>query len=263
MFRLLLTRRWAAWLAVALLVAATCVLLGRWQFHRYQEKSAAQHHLEANYNGTPVPLRTVLPSMAAKPDKATQWRQVTVTGTYDERRRILVRNRPLEGTFGYEVVLPLTYPGGVVFVDRGWIPNGRTAIAPDVVPPTPAGRVTVTGWVKASEPSLDRAPVRGQAASINIAELRTLSQQPQADSAYVLMRHEVGANLPSTVPDQLPKPDPGGYAWINFSYAIQWWFAALAIPGYLLVRLRRQNLEDTGRAKPKPKKVRIWDEEDE
>ncbi|GAB3583823.1 SURF1 family protein [Calidifontibacter terrae] len=246
-----------------LIVAATCVFLGRWQYHRYQTKSTAEHHLEANYNGVPVALRSVLPSAAAVPDRTTQWRQVAVTGNYDPNHHILIRNRPLDGTYGYEVVVPLTYPGGVVFVDRGWIANGRTAVAPDSIPPTPTGQVTVVGWVRAGEPNLDRAPVAGQAASINIPELRTLTGQPQADSGFVLMRREAGNNLPTTKPDQLPKPDPGSYAWINFSYAYQWWLAALAIPAFFLVRLRRQHLEDTGRAKPKEKKVRIWDEEDE
>ncbi len=246
-----------------LVVAATCVFLGRWQYHRYQSKSSAEHHLEANYNGTPVPLRSALPTSGTTPGEDLQWRQVTVTGTYDAAHLVLARNRPLDGTYGYEVIVPLVYPGGTVFVDRGWIENGRTAVAPDSVPATPTGKVTVIGWIKAGEPNLDRAPVRGQIASINLPELRTMTAQPHADSAYLLMRHEQAPNLPKTSPAQLPKPDPGGYAWINFSYAYQWWFGALAIPAFFLVRLRRQHLEDTGRAKPKQKKVRIWDEEDE
>lgn len=264
MLRLLLTRRWLGWLAVTLLAATACVFLGRWQYGRYEHKITADHHLEANYNGTPVAISAAAPDGDKSPTADQQWRQVKVTGSYDDRRRILVRNRPLDGDYGYEVIVPLqTDGGGVVFVDRGWIPNGRTAAAPDTVPPTPTGQVTVVGWLRAGEPDLKKAGVPGQVASINIGQLRELTGQPQARNAYVLMRSETGSGVPAAKPAQLPKPDPGGYAWVNFSYAMQWWLGAVGVLVFMTLRLRREHLEATGRAKAaKPAKVRIWDEED-
>lgn len=260
-----MSRRWLGWLAVAVLAAAVCVFLGRWQYNRYDHKITAENHLEANYNGTPVDLATAQPDPSAAPDAEQQWKQVRFTGQYLADRQVLIRNRPWDKTYGYEVVVPMrTTTGDVVFVDRGWIPNGRTAAAPDSVPPTPTGTVQVTGWLRAGEPDLKRAEVPGQAASINTTLLRELSGQPDARNAYVLRRTEVGAGVPQTLPQDLPKPDPGGYAWINFSYALQWWGGAIAILAFFLVRARREHLDQIGRPKaPKPKKTRIWDEEDD
>lgn len=265
MLRLLLTRRWLGWLAVAVLVAGACVFLGRWQYGRYEHKIAAENHLKANYNGAPVALPVVQPDPSTPPAADAQWRQVRVDGTYLDDRRILIRNRPIEKTYGYEVVVPLRTPDGeVVFIDRGWIPNGRTAAAPDRVPPTPGGKVTVIGWLRAGEQDLKRAEVPGQAASINISLLRELTGQPQARNAYVLMRSESGGSAAAFKPQQLPRPDPGGYAWINFSYAVQWWLAASGVLAFVLLRARREHLDSIGRARAaRPKKTRIWDDEDE
>ncbi|MBD2760302.1 SURF1 family protein [Yimella sp. cx-573] len=269
MFRLLLTRRWVGWMLVALLAATACVFLGRWQYHRYEHKITAEKHLEANYNGAPVDIASAQPNALVPPDAEQQWRQVRLTGTYLDSNRVLIRNRPLAKSYGYEVVVPLRTTGGeVVFVDRGWIPNGRTAAAPDSVPPTPTGPVTVIGWLRAGEPDLKRADVPGQAASINVALLRELTTQPQARNAYVLMRSENAANLPKVAPAALPKPDPGGYAWINFSYAVQWWIGAAGVLAFFLLRARREHLDATQEPRPsvpkqKKEKVRIWDEEDD
>lgn len=260
-----MSRRWLGWLAVALLAAAVCVFLGRWQYNRYDHKITASNHLEHNYNGTPVALATAQPDPSAVPDTAQEWKQVRFSGQYLAADRVLIRNRPLDKTYGYEVVVPFrTSTGDIVFVDRGWIPNGKTAVGPDSVPPTPSGTVEVTGWLRAGEPDLKRAEVPGQAASINIALLRELSHHPEARNAYVLRRAESGSGVPQSIPSDLPKPDTGSYAWINFSYALQWWGGAIAVLAFFVVRLRREHLEATGRPKaPRQKRTRIWDEEDD
>ena len=54
----LLTRRWLTFLALATVFAVACVFLGRWQWGRYEEKSAKAHAVTANYERSPVPLRT-------------------------------------------------------------------------------------------------------------------------------------------------------------------------------------------------------------
>lgn len=261
----MMTRRWLGWLAAALVVALACTLLGRWQFGRYEDRIATERHLEANYNGEPVDIRQAHPDPAVAPTADQQWRQVRMTGDYLDPDRVLVRNRPLHKNYGFEVLVPFrTTRGEVVFVDRGWIPNGRTAAGPDSVPATPTGRVEVIGWLRSGEPNLERAGVQGQAASINIAQLRQLTGQAGAADGYVLMRSESGPGVTQARPQALPKPDPGGSAWINFSYAFQWWLAAAGVIAFVLLRARREHLDATGRAEPpKPTKQRIWDEEDD
>ncbi|NHN54880.1 SURF1 family protein [Calidifontibacter sp. DB0510] len=263
MFRLLLTRRWLAWLAVAAVWATACLFLGRWQWHRFESRHAAQQLIRTNYDAPAVPLSSVVAPGAPLP-RNTVWRQVRLSGQYDTGSRVLIRNRPNSGNYGYELVVPFVLTnGGRVLVDRGWLPNGPNANAPDKVPATPAGALTVVGWVRAGEPSLRKPVVPGQAASINLPEL-SAQVGGSAYNAYVLVRSEraaTGAAIERAT--LLPPPDLGTSAWINFSYALQWWLGIVAGFGFVLARARREHLDATGRAKaPKERKVRIWDEED-
>ncbi len=264
-FRLLLTRRWLAWLAVAAVWGVACLFLGRWQWHRYESKHTLQQQMNDNYNATPVGIRTLLPSRSTPVSDTTEWRQVRLVGHYDAAHRVLVRNRPKNGNYGYEVVVPFRLKDGSnVLVDRGWIPNGPTAAAPASVPPAPKGRTTVTGWLRPPEGNLHKQHVKGQVASINLAQIHRVSTVSSDFDAYVLMRHEkTTQTAPEKRPQPLPEPDPGHYAGINLSYAIQWWIGMVAGLAFVLLRARREHLDATrGPRPPKPKKVRIWDEED-
>lgn len=264
MLSTLFTRRWLGWLALALVFAAVCTLLGRWQWHRFESRHASQTRIDRNYNASPVGIEDLLGTRAPSLQKKDQWRQVSLKGHYDTNARILVRNRPNDGNYGFEVVLPfVTDSGARVFVDRGWVSYGTDAAAIPPIPATPTGEVTVIGWLRPSEPDLHRAPIPGQIASIYVGGLGAMTQ-PSPYNLYVLMRTETLPDGRSPArPAALPPPDQGMSAWINFSYALQWWFGAVAGIVFVLLRARREHLDSLGIVKaPKQPKVRIWDEED-
>ncbi len=135
--------------------------------------------------------------------------------------------------------------------------------SPDVVP-TPTDELTVTGWLRRSEPSLGKSLPAGQVASINLAEVSRQVGTPLL-GAYVVLGVE---RLPDgTAPDrptalEPPDTDLGPHQ----AYAFQWWFAMVA--GFVLVWFgaRREYLEgadaDPSSVPATPRKVRIWDEED-
>lgn len=268
MLRRLFTRRWLTWLLIALIWAAASVFLGRWQWHRYEAKSLSQHQLTDNYNAKPVGITSILHDRDTKLTADDTWRQVKLVGHYEPTKKLLVRNRPNNGTFGYELVIPFQQTDGpTVLIDRGWLNNGRTAAAPTAVPPTPSGTLTVIGWLKPGEHATGDERVQGQIASIDLNSVATRSNDDLMTGAYVLMRSEKpapAATRHGLAP--LPKPTPGTYAGINLSYALQWWAAAI---GGILLMLHRCWKEEqeavngpkTGKPR-KPKKVRIWDEED-
>lgn len=269
MLRRLLTRRWLTWLLIALIWAVASVFLGRWQWHRYEAKSLSQHQLTDNYNAKPVAVTSILPTKDAKLSPNDTWRQVKLVGHYQATDQLLVRNRPNNGVFGYEVVIPFQQADGpAVLVDRGWVDNGRTAAAPTSVPPTPRGTVTVVGWLKPGENATDNKPVPGQVSSINLDTIATRTGANLLTGGYVLMRSEKPAP-PATTRGlaALPKPAPGTYAGINLSYALQWWAAAIGGILLMLYRCWKEEQEAVNgpapRQRKKPKKVRIWDEEDE
>jgi cytochrome oxidase assembly protein ShyY1 len=261
--RVLTSRRWLGAFAVALAFAVAAFFLGQWQWHRYEAKAARADRIHSHYDAKPQPLTSVL---GAEPmPLSREWTRVTMQGRYAVDRTLLVRNRPYEGTYGYEVLVPFQdSSGGTVLVDRGWVQNAKTAeTLPDVVP-APTGDVTVTGWLRRSEPSLGKTLPRGQLASINLAEAGSQVGRPLL-GGYVVLGVE---RLPDgTAPDrptalEPPDTDLGPHQ----AYAFQWWFAMVA--GFVLVWFgaRREYLEGDDapeRTEPaRPKKVRIWDEED-
>lgn len=288
------TRRWLGALAIAAVFAVAAFYLGRWQWHRYEAKHAAAVRVETHYHAPPRPVADVLGT--APVPLAREWTTVRATGTYAADHTLLVRNRPFEGTYGYEVLVPLRVDGGAtLLVDRGWVPNAKTAEDRPDVPPAPSGEVTVTGWVKQGEVSLGRRMPAGQLASINLREAQAQTGGQLLGAYLVLDRETTASGATPARPQPLEPPDTD--LGPHQAYAFQWWLAMVA--GFVLVffGVRREYLEGrddvagegdavagrparepvpagsaashvagTAPGRPrraaKPKKIRIWDEED-
>ncbi len=253
----LFTARWLGWLALLVAACIACVLLGQWQWGRYEEKAANADRVEAHYEAAPVAASDVLTEDPMPVSK--EWTRVEATGRYVPDRRQLVRNRPLDGTYGYEALVPLRLDdGSVLVVDRGWVPNSpKGADVTPEVPPAPTGEVTVTGWVRQGEPSLDRDMPPGQLASIHLPEVSERMGEPVLGGYLVLQSEDPQVERPKP----LEPPDTGTGP--HLAYAIQWWLGIGGLITFFVIALRREVLgEQEGERPPKPKKVRIWDEED-
>lgn len=255
MLRLLLTPRWLGWLAFVVVAVLACVWLGQWQWGKYEDRSARAERIETHYGADPVPVTDVLTHQPV--DLDAEWTRVSARGTYAADAQVLVRNRPNEGTYGYEVLLPLRLDSDeTLLVDRGWVINSPKGadVAPEV-PPAPGGEVTVTGWVRLGEDSLGRDLPQGQVASINLDEAAA-EMDASLLGGYLLVQSE-DPSAPRPAP--LEEPDTGTGP--HLAYAIQWWFMAIpALLAFFVLSLRRE-AGGTGDALVK-KKVRIWDEED-
>ncbi|HYN28395.1 MAG TPA: SURF1 family protein [Dermatophilaceae bacterium] len=262
MLRRLFTRRWLGALAVTVVFAVVSFYLGQWQWGRYEAKAARNDRLDAHYAADPVPLGTVLTSSPLP--RSRDWTSVEAVGTYRPQDQLYVRNRPNAGVYGYEVLVPLDLTGGTgtVLVNRGWVVNsGRGA---DVLPPVPAappGEVTVTGWVRPGEASLGRDLPDGQLPSMNLAEASAAIGTPVL-GGYVLLESERTADGGTAArPTALEPPDRS--LGPHQAYAFQWWLAAMPA-GFVLIWLGiRRELREEGAIRPKAKKHRIWDDEDE
>lgn len=259
MLRLALTPRWLGWLALALLAGVLCIWLGQWQWSKYEDRSARADRIEQHYEADPVPVTEVLDDGRAPVD--VEWTRVEATGEYTDDQ-VLVRNRPLDGTYGYEVLVPLRLEDGTqVLVDRGWVPNSPKGadVAPEV-PPAPEGEVTVTGWVRLAETSLDRDMPAGQVASINRAEVEEEVGSSLLGGYVSLEEESPKADRPD--PLEVPDTDTGPH----MAYAIQWWLVIPALLAFWVMALRREaRTGETATARQpraREKKVRIWDEED-
>ena len=235
----LLTRRWLGFTALVLVMVAAFVLLGRWQLHRGETRRAHNSHVRANLHAAPVPATQLLHADRALP-KAQDWRRVTATGTYDTDHVLVVRNKTLDGTPGFHVLVPLRTTGGdAVLVDRGWVPEGETSRQVPPLPATPSGAVTVTGHARPGErPHHGAAPPPGQLAAIDVPGIARTLPYPLLDG-YVELSRETPSVHPA--PTLLPTPELNGGP--HFFYAGQWWtFALIAVVGWVI--LGRREIED-------------------
>jgi cytochrome oxidase assembly protein ShyY1 len=223
------TRRWAGYLALTILFAAVCSGLGVWQLARRAEALAEIAKVDTNFDATPVPIADALPTLESF-DESQKWLPVEVTGTYLTDQQLLVRNRPLNISPGFEVLTPLRLTDGSVFiVDRGWVPTGQNQDAPDVVPQAPSGQVTVVGRLKAGEPTLAGRTASGnQIATIDLTDVAKRVGEPTYTGAYGLMASEDPAPAERPIAVTRPVRDEGPH----LSYAFQWFvFGLLAFIG--------------------------------
>jgi len=137
-------------------LAALAVLLalGKWQLDRLAWKEDLISKITARVDAppTPAPAESAWPRLDVH---AEEYRHVTASGRYDFARQTLVHaNAPKENGVvraGYVVLTPLVLAdGGVVLVNRGFVPMEMRGALADVDARTPAD-ATVTGLLRASQ----------------------------------------------------------------------------------------------------------------
>ncbi len=260
-----------AGLALAVAFAVVCVLLGRWQWGRYEDKVTRAAAITSHYTAAPVPLESMLGRLPL--GESDEWTRVSTTGRYAVQQQLLVRNRALAGAGGLEVLVPLDLDGDAggrrLLVDRGWVTNPASAADLPAVPPAPGGTVTVRGWLRHGEVDLGKGLPEGQLASITVAGARAQVGGDLLDTYLVLESEQTPSGVVPSRPTPLEQPDTG--LGPHQAYAFQWWLTATF--GFVLLghRLRVADATHAGGgtggsvgvvATPRVTKVRIWDEED-
>ena len=222
--RFLVSRRWLLFLAVVLLLAYACLLLGRWQWHRLESKKTNNAIIRTNESAAPVPVEQVLRE-GQDPDSSQQYAVVSATGTYDVAKTIIIRYRTDDhGAAGVDVVVPLVTPSGTaLLVDRGWVATSNQAITdPSQVPAPPSGTVTVTGSVRRDADGSSAQVVDGSARAVSSATIQPAIGIP-VYGGFVDLKTETPA--PTTPLEAADLPDLSNGP--HFFYALQWWFFGL------------------------------------
>ncbi|MBP1136224.1 cytochrome oxidase assembly protein ShyY1 [Arthrobacter sp. PvP023] len=230
MYRFLFSSKWLGYLLLAAIFATACVFLGRWQMDRRAETLAEINRVTSNYSATPLPFAAV-EAQFSRLDADKEWTQVELMGRYDVSGQRVVRNRPLNGQPGYEVVVPFKLTTGqTVIVDRGWLPIGNnTPGRPDSVPEPPAGEVTVVVRLKPGEPELQRGAPDGQLASIDLPAYAAQLGYPVLTGAY----GQLASETPAAATMPFPFPKPSVEEGTHLSYSLQWFaFGVLMFVGF-------------------------------
>lgn len=245
----------AGFVILALVLAVTCTLLGRWQWNRHVAKSAAIETVEANYDAPPVPLAELTTPGGAM-DPGVEWSPVEVTGVYRTEATVLLRNRPVNGQAAFRVLTPLVLSdpaGAVLVVDRGWLP-AQDAAGPGDVPEPAEQSVQLTARLRAAEAPSGRTAPSGQVQAVSVAEV--LAAGPDG-GAWAAGADAVDGYAVLVTPDSglggYPRPssNPGSH----LSYAFQWWTFALGSLvgfGYLAWREATDGAAPGGASTGKP-----------
>jgi surfeit locus 1 family protein len=244
--------RWSAtWFMTVLtaLAVTAFISLGRWQWHRADEKRALLTQFSAGAQA-PIDLEH------SSTDPLPRYSRIRVFGQYDSAHQFLLDNMSHDGAPGYEVLTPLLLADGhAMLVNRGWVPLTRSRRElPDIRLPGAAGAaIRVSGQI-------DNLPVAalsmGHAAPAGGPSWPKLTSFPTtADLSAALGRPLESRQL------LLAANQPYGYLrdWqpVGFgpmrhvSYAIQWWlFAALALGLFAWLNRRAALRAEPLRARP-------------
>ncbi|CCQ46383.1 putative uncharacterized protein [Pseudarthrobacter siccitolerans] len=230
MYRFLFSSKWLGYLLLAAIFASACVFLGRWQMDRRAETLAEINRVVTNYSAAPVPFAAVRDEFDQL-DPASEWTQVELKGSYLVDGQRIVRNRPLNGQPGYEVVVPFRLTTGeTVVIDRGWLPIGnKNPGSPDSVPAPPPGDVTAVVRLKHPEPELQRGAPEGQLASIDLAAYSAQLGYPLLTGAY----GQLASETPPAAEMPMAFPKPSTEEGTHLSYSLQWFaFGVLMFVGF-------------------------------
>ncbi|WP_267241523.1 SURF1 family protein [Streptomyces sp. PR69] len=238
MYRFLLTPRWWGINVFVALAIPFCVFMGSWQLGKFEDRVDTHQEAErkaADPSGEQaVPVDTLLPV-----DKETSGRAATATGRYGEQ--FLVPGRELDGERGSYVLTLLKTDGGRSLpVVRGWLADGERA------PAAPAGEVTVTGALQASETAgADGAHTAGglppgRLGMISAASLVNLVPDDVYDAWVTLTSADPGLK-----PVPAAAPEGSGLdlkAFQNLGYTGEWFvFAGFVL--FMWFRLLRRDAE--------------------
>lgn len=242
--RLLRPWEWIGYLAAVIVFAIACVYLSQWQFDRREQAVEQIDKVQTNWSAETTDIDSLVPQLDAF-DDALEYRSVTLTGMYEQQRQVLVRNRPLNGSPGFEVLVPLRLDDGrVFFVDRGWVASASDGGTPDV-PDAPTGEVTVVVRLKPAQPAVDRGAPEGQIASF---ELTQLVADGEAGATFTGAYGQRQSETPAAAENPQVIPQPSLSEGSHLSYALQWLaFAVLAFVGFgYAIRATLRRIEDTG-----------------
>jgi surfeit locus 1 family protein len=208
-------------------IAALCVRLGLWQLSRWQDRQALLRSVRAALAAPPVVAGDSLPPLAA-----VRGRRVSLRGTFDGARHVLLAGRERAGEPGVHVVTALRLTdGSAVLVDRGWLPALDGATADPTAHPAPGVRSVLGVAVPldrgAGGPAMIRT-TRGGAmvwTTLRLDHDSLIAGFPYPLAPYAVVESPGPGAAKAPAPQAPAEPHPG----MHLSYALQWFAIALIV----------------------------------
>jgi cytochrome oxidase assembly protein ShyY1 len=225
-------RRRVAIVAIASIVAVTCIGLGVWQLQRLTDRRALNAAIERERSLAPL-----LITSGAQPSEVEPYMSVRASGEFEPEHEVLVFGRSLDGEPGHLVVTPLVFDDeSAALVIRGWVPfDHQTVPVADAAPPR--GDVAIHGFLVPDEGDGSTVPDdEGVIGRLDVRGVRSTLPYPVLPLAIQLTEQTEArpSDLPVPIPPEELSEGP------HLSYAIQWFtFATIAVVGAVIL-LRRE-----------------------
>lgn len=104
--------------SLAIAVFATLLVLGTWQVNRLEWKEAILTQIDERLKSQPVTIDKIIENVKA--GESFEYQPVKVEGIFDhsKERHFFATH---QGRTGYYVYTPLSFDGGIVFINRGFV----------------------------------------------------------------------------------------------------------------------------------------------
>ena len=205
------------------------ISLGFWQIERAESKALKMKAFNEMQKSPPIILK----------DLSAAWSRVFVEGFYDSSRQVLIDNQINDGQVGYKIYTPFYFDDKAIFVDRGWIPRGKTrSELPDIG--FQSDRLRIVGSLLKPEKEVlagddiftKNWPIVSQTKLPNIIETRF--NKEFSDSVIVL---EPGSNfLKEYIPLQPFVISPTKH----YGYALQWFTMSMVLFSMFIYAINKE-----------------------
>jgi len=226
--------RYYGFLVFAALGIAGLVGLGTWQLDRLSQKESLIAERQAMLARPPLDLARI--RGAGVPPA---YRRVTASGRFLHDKELRIGPRTRQGRAGWQVVTPLARAdGGIVLVDRGWVPDDRKdpRSRPDG---QAAGPVTVIGVVNrktARSPfAPDNDPARGDWFRIDPPAMARSLGLPDVAPYWIVAARDRDRPVGPIGDDRVAMPPNN-----HLMYAITWYALAALLAVLAFVYWRRR-----------------------
>lgn len=234
---------WIALIIVVSAFAAACfMVLAPWQLGKNESTSQRNDLIKKAVATSPVPINELAPAGAGF-IADTEWREVTVTGTYLVDKQALVRLRSAGERPAIEVLTPFQVAGSdrILVVDRGYVRPDQSSTPQ--VPAPPSGQTTITARIRAAEGTSEGRGARVEDGALTVYTIDPTELGRATDTRYDPFYLQLSPHQPGSLGEiALPQLESGPY----LSYGLQWLAFGIMAPlgaGYFLfseIRQRRR-----------------------
>lgn len=236
--------RWIGLIVLMIIASAVSVMLGEWQYGRYEEKVAAAEQLTNTWDNAAVSLDDIT-------DSNDEWQLTKLTGEFVEGSQVLLRGRSVNSLPALHVIaLMTTEQNGdplTVIVDRGWVYQDQAEGDGEnegYVPEPPSGVVTIDARMRPPEDAFDRDPPEGYIYTLNPGQVlagiptEVTAGLPEVfDGRFVMVEDQPGRDVDGA---PRPYPKPSTSLGSHLAYTWEWRFFAVAALAVVPILARRE-----------------------